>query len=82
MVSGVEQDVHGQVDGLLGTGEAEHVIGLHVLVRASDLLPQRGQAPRLGVAEREGLPAPPAVVVRGSRSSDRGIVSASEAVRW
>ena len=53
MVARVEEDVHREVDGLLGTGEAEHVLGLHVVVGAGDLLPQRGQAACLGVAERE-----------------------------
>jgi hypothetical protein len=56
VVAGSEEHLHRQVDGLLGPGEAENVLGGKVVVGGGDRLAQGRQAVGLGVAQVQRLP--------------------------
>ncbi len=63
VVTRVEQDVHRQVEGLLGAREAEDLGGVHPVVGLGDGLAQGRVAVGGGVAEGQVLERGPVVVV-------------------
>ena len=53
VVARVHELLHRPEQRLLGAGEGEHVVGIDLLVRTGDRLPQTWRAPRLDVGQRQ-----------------------------
>jgi hypothetical protein len=64
VVIGAEQDLHREVEALLGAGEAQDVVGFGLRVHLGDGAAECGVAECLGVPERQRLPRRAVVVIR------------------
>ncbi len=63
LVAGLQQEAAGQIDGVLGSGDHQHLAGLALqAARTAEItgqaLAQLGQAARIGIAEVDGVHAP------------------------
>lgn len=63
VVARSEEDVHGQVEGFLGTGETDDVVGTGALVHLRDHFTQCRVAERLGVTQGQVLEGVPVLVI-------------------
>ncbi len=67
MIIAVEQRMHRNMDALLGSSKAEHRIGARTIIAGGDRLPEPVCATRIGIAEPQGLPALPILVIGHSQ---------------